>query len=351
MTSPVVEAMLDDVLGLIATRRQRTPVEAPPHLTGGYALLIVAVGFARVGLDARARVVWDQALTGFGDVRRDPVHAWLLDAYATRIAHAIARFSPRTAWPQELATRYAALERPERYKIDRLREASPSLESRGGDQKLGDYLPDGAMALSTTAPIATSTSLDALLSADETTAIGQISQLRPAELSQPQLGAALGVIARFGFAELAPPLIAHVDPKPGARILAAVRALRRLGLDDALASLHSLEARAARGNEKLRKDTPNEVGRLTTRTPSLALDFFRRIAGMYSTSPSELVRDDLRRLHMYWAHASDAFGTNSHFTLAALHVVDSLVSAIVDHHLMSLSPRDDDPAVSWPYLL
>lgn len=365
MSSPVVEAMLDDVLGLIATRRRRTPVEAPPHLTGGYALLIVAVGFARVGLDARARVVWDQALTSFGDVRRDPVHAWLTDAYGMRIAHAIARLSPRYAWTDELIARFATLTRLESYKVNRLRESSPSLDAKPPDgfdaieqHDQHAVVPDAstlrAAAPPSVAEIAASlagepstAALDALVALDEPTAIDLIARLgsRASELSQPTLAAAIGVAARFGFAELVPPLFAAVTSAE----LPLVRALCRIGMRDELARFDSLPARAALGDPALAAEMPQLIADLTRLLTGGALPQVRRYAAAYSTSSK--VRDDMRRLYAYWAHASDAFGTNSHFTLAVLHVVDSLVSAIVDHYLLSLSPRDGDPAVAWPYLL
>jgi cellulose synthase operon protein C len=110
----------------LATKRKRSPTEAPEELTRSYVLLIFGYGFARLGAVELAR---DQARQASAWLKpSDPVHGFLLGAYQARIEQAAAGLPAETPLPAELGARLNQLERFVRFKIDRLREASKVLE-------------------------------------------------------------------------------------------------------------------------------------------------------------------------------------------------------------------------------
>jgi cellulose synthase operon protein C len=110
------------------TRRKRSPVEAPVPLTGAYATLQLAHGFARIGQHERARALVGEARAALAAVIADPVHAYLAAAFEARIEQTIAGLPPEAPLPDALGAQLAALDRVARYKVDRLREASRILE-------------------------------------------------------------------------------------------------------------------------------------------------------------------------------------------------------------------------------
>lgn len=107
------------------TRRKRSAIEAPDEVTATYARRLFAYGFARLGRRERA-----MALTAGRDVvdRADPVHASLLGIFDERVRQAIEGLSPTTPLSGELTAQLNELGTFERYKVDRLREASNVLE-------------------------------------------------------------------------------------------------------------------------------------------------------------------------------------------------------------------------------
>ncbi len=106
------------------TRRKRTPLEAPPHLTTAYVSFQMAYGYARIGRADRARELVAAGRTSLGPAISDPVHAYLAAAFAARVDQAIAGRPSETPLPDELVAQLAALDRNQRYKTDRLREVS-----------------------------------------------------------------------------------------------------------------------------------------------------------------------------------------------------------------------------------
>lgn len=100
---------------LLATERARGPEEPPPEVNDGYVRLLFACGYAGLGaatageLEAEGRALLARHLG-------DPVHAWLVAAFAERI-----RGEPLSDTLREQLDR---LERIDRYKVDRVREAS-----------------------------------------------------------------------------------------------------------------------------------------------------------------------------------------------------------------------------------
>ncbi|HEY1811353.1 MAG TPA: hypothetical protein VGG74_03295 [Kofleriaceae bacterium] len=116
---------LDDLVSRVEkTRRKRTPLEAPPHLTNAYVSFQLGWGYARIGRADRARELVAAARTSLGPAISDPVHAYLVAAFAARVDQAIAGMASETPLPDELVAQLAALDRNQRYKTDRLRERS-----------------------------------------------------------------------------------------------------------------------------------------------------------------------------------------------------------------------------------
>jgi hypothetical protein len=116
---------LDDLVSRVEkTRRKRTPLEADPRLTNTYVSFQLGWGYARIGRADRARELVAAARTSLGPAISDPVHAYLVAAFAARVDQAIAGMASETPLPDELAAQLASLDRNQRYKTDRLRERS-----------------------------------------------------------------------------------------------------------------------------------------------------------------------------------------------------------------------------------
>jgi hypothetical protein len=114
------------------TRRTRSPVEAKPALTRAYVLATAAVAFARLGASERAHALRDQAAAAVDT--KDPVHGFLMAAYAARVEQALQGQPPTAPLPAEITARLNELERFARYKVDRLRQGSALLEPQEGRQ-------------------------------------------------------------------------------------------------------------------------------------------------------------------------------------------------------------------------
>jgi len=122
-----LSAQLEELLTRFGkTRRKRSAVEAPEELTGAYVGLIFANGFARLGGSERARALREQALAALP--ADEPIHAFLRQAFAARVEHALEGLPAETPLPQEISGQLNQLERFVRYKVDRLRQASFILE-------------------------------------------------------------------------------------------------------------------------------------------------------------------------------------------------------------------------------
>jgi hypothetical protein len=109
------------------TRRNRNVIEADPSLTLAYVNLIFAWGFAALGNRARAN-----ALAKDIDAldRNDRIHDALVGAYLARIDQALEGAPREAPLPSEASKRFLGLEQLDRYKVDRLRQASGILESQ-----------------------------------------------------------------------------------------------------------------------------------------------------------------------------------------------------------------------------
>ncbi|MFO0550725.1 MAG: hypothetical protein U0271_20190 [Polyangiaceae bacterium] len=106
------------------TKRPKSPLEADPTRTLAYVRLVVACSLARLGEAARA--------TALGEAppfaKDDAVHTWLTSALRVRLEQALEGASDHTPLGAELAAAYGALGRLDRYKVDRVRQASRILE-------------------------------------------------------------------------------------------------------------------------------------------------------------------------------------------------------------------------------
>ena len=107
-------------------KRKRTATEADPALTLAYVRFVVAYGLARLGRVERARQVRDEAVAALP--ASDPIHNVLVHAYVARIGQALEGLPPETALPAEVSQMLGSLVKLERYKVDRVRQASKVLE-------------------------------------------------------------------------------------------------------------------------------------------------------------------------------------------------------------------------------
>lgn len=122
----VLSAELERLYSLVrATKRERSAIEADEAVTAAYARRLFAHGFARLGRrdQTLALLAEDDAAD-----KRDPVHGVLLGILEMRVRHALEGLSPMAPLSGELTARLNHLGTFERYKVDRLREASRILE-------------------------------------------------------------------------------------------------------------------------------------------------------------------------------------------------------------------------------
>ena len=107
------------------TKRKRSATEADPRLTGAYVRFVVAYGFARIGLTDRAGALRDEAVAA---LPKDAIHDVLARAYVARIAQALEGMAPETPLPPDVSASLGELAKLDRYKVDRVRQASKVLE-------------------------------------------------------------------------------------------------------------------------------------------------------------------------------------------------------------------------------
>ncbi|WP_342381325.1 hypothetical protein NVS55_16840 [Myxococcus stipitatus] len=108
------------------TPRRRSSVEAPPPLTRAYVHFVFACGYARLGQADRAR---ELAASAKGSLSTsDAIHVFLTRAYSARIEQALEGTPLEAPLPPDIAAELNALGTFERYKVDRLRQASAFLE-------------------------------------------------------------------------------------------------------------------------------------------------------------------------------------------------------------------------------
>nr|HEX4316194.1 hypothetical protein [Kofleriaceae bacterium] len=391
---------LEDLVQRVArTKRKRTPVEAPVAYTNAYAGFQIAHGFARIGQHQRARQLVDESTRGLAPVHTDPVHAYLIAAFATRVDQAIAGLPPETSLGDVLEARLAAFDRVMRYKIDRLREASWILspterpeaiaayasnltDSRGAEfdalraihelaaraQAIGALVDKARTADAAEQGRLVDGILDVLPELPETNAVPLLQRTVPmianvVAAQRARLYAeALVAAGHFGRAELVRDLLEQlslalrdVPPQDLHRVLTpSLRALRRIGLR---AETAELLARAEAGMPPARGDTLRgrlaiasglaflgdaralpmlEQARRALDTPLIPverLELIRSLALAYAQAPLHTALAGISDLAGQLKDITDHFGTNTHFCLSVLHVVESLVLGLASDDL------------------
>ena len=108
------------------TKRPSAIVEASPKLTLAYVLMACAWGLARLGQAERARAHVERGVKLVNT--SDPIHAFLMRAFAARVTQALEGLPPETPLPAEVRAGLDRLARLDRYKVDRVRQASQILE-------------------------------------------------------------------------------------------------------------------------------------------------------------------------------------------------------------------------------
>jgi hypothetical protein len=320
-------AALDRLAAQLAgIQRKRSRVEAPPELTNAYTAFVFAAGFARLGERERAQQRAGEARTALEPVLADDVHAFNIAAFAVRIEQALARRPRHAPLPEPLIERLHALDRVARYKVDRLRESLPALETEPVVDAIGEFArlesprlippPELVALLAVDQPAARAARIEEHLARMTATAAGERAPLLAAcldamlELAEDQVipllmhaiplleglplelhARALTVAARFGWGELVPELVgalrarvASASPSAlGPMLSPALRALRGLGLRDEMAALLAtaepllgpdrdrtdLETERARRNE-IPADSDEHRGLRLTRAGGLA---------------------------------------------------------------------------------
>jgi len=108
------------------TTRRRSSVEAPAELTQAYVHLVFACGLARLGQADRARALVASATAVLDP--KEPIHGFLSRAYGARVAQALEGEPLESPLPADISAELNALATFQRYKVDRLRQASALLE-------------------------------------------------------------------------------------------------------------------------------------------------------------------------------------------------------------------------------
>ncbi len=280
------------------TRRRRSMMEAPAQQTNAYVHLQLAHGFARIGKHDRARGLLGEAQQALAPVASDPVHAYLIAAFAARITQAIAAEPPEAPLPEAVGARLAALDRLSRYKVERLREVSRILEPTERADAMGSFLqrnhdargPEFAALSEIAAPRARARAIDQLvdraaaseperarllagildvvLELAEADAVPIVARAWPMIAELPPAARAvlyadaLVVVGHFGRTEVVPVLLDRLGQalrtsaaSDVERVLhRSLRALRRIGLRHEIAELlaDAQHALAAGGPDALR---------------------------------------------------------------------------------------------------
>jgi hypothetical protein len=121
-----LDGLVDNAL---TSPRQQSSMEAPLQLTGAYLHLLAAWGLATLGETDAARQHHQEARQLLGEAgSNDPVHAVCRHAYEARIDQALKGMPLSSPLPNEITRRRSELDRLERYKVDRLYQASHILE-------------------------------------------------------------------------------------------------------------------------------------------------------------------------------------------------------------------------------
>jgi hypothetical protein len=268
---------LDELLAFyMRTGRKRAAVEAKEELTGAYVRLVFAYAYARLGLRGRSEELIRDARAALD--LTDPIHSLASSAYAARTEQALAGWPEGAPLPVQLLDRLVALQKFDRYKVDRLREVSFILEPIEALEPVGAYqrpLGRETDALRKERELESLTrEIDRILSPTASLEDGRILNVALSMLPRmpsaeaqvrleriliridaqekssrgPMLQSAMRVSGYFGFAAIAAELakkikslLQEADAGVAAQIVAGfyadVRVLHRLGIEQELAEL------------------------------------------------------------------------------------------------------------------
>ena len=379
--TPEERRILVASLGVMADRlNPYVPRSAPVDCTRSYLRLTIAWAQARLGLDEPVH----QAIAyAERTLPKDPVHSVLLSLYRSGIQEALDGLPAETPPPLAVREALAALERFDRYKVDRLREQSLEVLSETGTRSaFASFVRDEVDTLPAIPTDALRATIDrwlvelgasaseqglmrvlnaAVALADSEAApvlaavIRRTATLPPAE-RVPVLVESLSVAAALrrtdsaqqaleplgqGLIELArQDANAIIEPA-----LTAARALARCGLDvPARAVLLSLHDSVPKDNWLLRirlRAALAQVGGEVADAITTAFDLLgrgltapQRLAVVSSTAdlaaplPAAEAVGVWERLAPH-AHIEDAYSTSSHFALSFLTVAERLIAAHV----------------------
>lgn len=378
--------------------RERSAVESDPELTDGYVELLFAWGYARLGQRERADtcVALADALHRAAELApEEPVHRFLRAAFRARVRQAIEGLPIETPLPFDVAALLDGLDRIERYKVDRLREASTILDwTHGLDPfvayrraaspsiyaALEDATPEGVAALA-------AARLEVASTADELRAVLTLLRVLPEHLVVPALRGLVARIEavdeeeRLGVLEDATLLAARCESAEAFDALLGLfqalsgssehdvgvgRTLGRLGgclhragrtevaaaiVETTMGRLEgpapeAVLARLELASGLARMGRPDRLDACLTDavaipdarlTPRLRLRLVREVAlSLGHTSPSRAV-SGVASLMQRLPGITDSFNTNSHYCLSVLHFMESMVSGLASRDL-SLTP-------------
>jgi len=369
-------------------RRQRSTVEAAPELTDGYVQLMFAWGFARLGRDddsRRAVALADELHCGTVATPTDPVHAFLRATFRDRVRQALEGMPLETPLSPERIPELERLDRYQRYKVDRLRQASvildwsPNLDPfaafgvhrKGNERALGDARPETIAA-----------AVDSLLWEQRTPEVLQravaLGRVLPDHLAVPRLSLLLeaaatlpayervavleGITLIAGRCEHAPTLAAACDGfaalfddaalddriGPALALARLSGTLRRSGQAPRVLAALAFQYEALLGGEVERivarlqlaaaMATLGDPRRLPDATaaglevlgrgalvPAHRSSFTRNLMLALGRASPERAIAGVRALLDGLPTVTDSFNTNSHFCLSVLGFVESLV--------------------------
>lgn len=364
----LVEALVETHETYGRIERARSDAEAPRELTDGYVHWLFAWGFAHLGESVRSLDQSEAAETALADAN-DEVHEYLRAAFRVRVEHARTGRGLNVPLPFELHARLEALPRMQRYKVDRLREASHVLE--GGSVDAFGAFRDDAERLEIDSPSDLPARVEAAIATSTPLSLaraGALLQLMPpydalprlqpylaAVMTQPEatwparIDDALLVLATGAHAahqtkcvDALVKLLADADAgtaREAARVLnrhvftvgpyrynqASLAAQTRLAdlSGDALAHLELATLLAALGNaDELANASRRAV---TIQRPRDWLAWHRRHALALARISPEHAIEGTREAMKSLARVTDSFQTNTHFCLSVLHFVESMV--------------------------
>lgn len=383
-------------LALAHTARARSPAEAPEGLTRCYTELAFAWGFARLGRDDAcdaALEASEQAFRSASGDPNDPVHQHARAAYRERIVQARDGVHLHAPLSVERRRELGAMPKMERYKVDRLRQASRILDSAADLDPFArfsigheDGLPPDAR------PEVLARALDERLASStlDDAAVFEVlrwSALLPAHLASmrlpalrsacdalpgPMQASALETLLRLASTcerddevrevfEMLHQLLGHHPASAAQALGRAANLASRHGLTEATATelrlaldddefgetdlLELACALAPFGDaEPLLEATPSALASTASaRTaPAQRLDLARVLMrGLGQASGAHAIAAAKRLAEDALPHVTDTLNTNTHFCRALIHLVESWVVGLArPDALLSQRARD-----------